>query len=170
MKFEVRQHLPRPAATAWRELFSQPYENALAEHHPDSSRGEVEEQVDGTRRSRRTPMESSKALPGAVARALGVDRLRFLLQEDMDDEACMMTWSVAPTGLSDKLSSKIDIRGTYALQDTPDGSGCERIVKGEIRVAIPLLGGKIEQAITDELRAGYDRGIEFARTWLLERT
>jgi hypothetical protein len=75
-------------------------------------------------------------------------------------EELTLSWTVEPRG----VGRKVQANGTYEIR--PADGGCERLVKGEIRVAIPLVGGKIEKVVADELRSSYERGATFALHWM----
>ncbi len=163
MRFEVRHPMPRSADIAWRAFFSPDYEAALRAR--DDSEVELLEEGDrGGIHYRRTKVTSGKTLPGFMQRALQSDRLSYVLEQWRDDRRMELRWKVTPPAMPDKIRAA----GNYSCIATP--SGCERIVNGEISVAIPLVGGKIETAIGDELRASYERTAVFARQWLLDHT
>lgn len=60
-----------------------------------------------------------------------------------------------------------DLRGTIALQDSPGADGsCEEVFTGEVKVRVPLVGGRLESLIADILRAALRREGETGQTWL----
>jgi hypothetical protein len=55
--------------------------------------------------------------------------------------------------------------GRITLTATPDG-GCEQVVGGDLRVRVPLVGGKLESMLCDVLRAAMRRQAEVGDAWL----
>ena len=101
--------------------------------------------------------------------ALDVDvaesvRVESTLEELIDDEQHRVQWKV----IVDRVSSKVKAEGYFALEAISDHE-CRRIVAGEIKVSVPLVGGRIERGIADELSRSYESTAAFARQWLTER-
>jgi hypothetical protein len=48
----------------------------------------------------------------------------------------------------------------------PTDTGCERIIEGEIKVAIPLVGGTIEKVVFEQIEKSYDRAADVIRRHL----
>jgi hypothetical protein len=59
------------------------------------------------------------------------------------------------------------LRGTLSLRDTPDG--CDEVVVGDVKVQVPLVGGKLEKLIGDILERALRREGEVGAAWLAER-
>ncbi|MDQ3405111.1 MAG: DUF2505 domain-containing protein [Actinomycetota bacterium] len=57
-----------------------------------------------------------------------------------------------------------DIKGSYRLAD--NGPGSELITRAEVKVRIPLVGGKIESVIGEQVTRLLATEAEFAATWL----
>lgn len=75
-----------------------------------------------------------------------------------------MTVETIPGFGADKLTT----RGVYRLEVLGPNK-VQRIFEGECTCRVPLLGGKVEKAIVDEVRASYRDTTEFTRRWLRER-
>lgn len=60
------------------------------------------------------------------------------------------------------------LRGTIRLLDKGDGS-CEEHFSGEVKVSIPLVGGKLEGLVENILKRGLRREGQVGATWLAER-
>jgi Protein of unknown function (DUF2505) len=57
--------------------------------------------------------------------------------------------------------------GRITLTDRPDG-GCDQVVSGDLRVKVPLVGGKLESMLSDILRAAMRRQGEVGDAWLAQ--
>jgi hypothetical protein len=161
VKFENRQAFPFSRQAVWDQLFSEAYDQAL------SAGSEMDKQVieEGTRegrRFRRTRLTSRKPVPAAMAAFTG-PQLSYDLIEIYANNDTSLDWKVIPSTAADKVKAE----GSYAVVDTP--AGCERVVKGEIVVSVPLIGGKIEKGIGEQLEASYQRSSAFAATWMKQK-
>lgn len=58
------------------------------------------------------------------------------------------------------------LRGTIRLE--PDGDGTREIVEGEVKVSIPVIGGKLEKLIAQLLGSALRAENRTGRTWLTE--
>jgi hypothetical protein len=74
-----------------------------------------------------------------------------------------MTVETIPGFGADKLTT----RGVYRLEVLGPNK-VQRIFEGECTCRVPLLGGKVEKAIVDEVRTSYRDTTEFTRRWLRE--
>lgn len=92
---------------------------------------------------------SHKELPALMRSATGADRLSYEQEMESDNLKFTTRWKILPSFAQDKVKCE----GSSKLIATPDG--CERIVTGDLKVSVPFVGGKIEQAIVSELEAGY---------------
>lgn len=57
-----------------------------------------------------------------------------------------------------------DIRGAISLE--PTGSGTTEVVALTVTVKVPLIGGKLEGLLADQIRSGIDVEHEVGRRWL----
>jgi hypothetical protein len=62
------------------------------------------------------------------------------------------------------MADKITTVGLYRVEPL-GASRCKRIWEGEVDVSIPLVGGKIEKLLVDEVRESYRKATEFTRKW-----
>jgi hypothetical protein len=54
--------------------------------------------------------------------------------------------------------------GTIEL--VPDGAGTVEVVELEIKAKVPLVGGKLESLMADQVRDGMDTEREVGQAWL----
>lgn len=65
------------------------------------------------------------------------------------------------------MADQLTTRGTYKLQSLGP-TKVRRIWDGEISCKIPLLGGKLEKHIAEEVTTSYRDTTEFTRKWLVD--
>lgn len=58
-----------------------------------------------------------------------------------------------------------DLSGRQTLRDHPDG-GSEHVIDGEVKIPLPLVGGKIEQSVAEQISRLLDAEHRFTQEWL----
>jgi hypothetical protein len=109
----------------------------------------------------RVRITSRKELPGLMRSAVGADRMVYDQEMESDLAKLSTAWKVMPAFAADKVKCG----GTSKIVATGPDS-CERVVSGEIKVSIPLVGGKIEQGIVSELENSYAKTAEVINRWI----
>lgn len=161
MNFTLHHRFDHPVDKVWATLFDPGYIVA-ASRLSDIEKVVERDEVREGRQFVRTRCTSPRELPRMMQRAIGSDKLVYHLEEIRDHANHTLQWRVIPGALAHKVKAE----GSYTLRPTPEG--CERLVKGEVRVAIPIVGSKIEGGIGTELKSGYEKAAELTRTWLEE--
>ncbi len=162
MKFEVVHRFSSSARRYW-EATGTDSCNAAIDRATAITRELLEESSRGGHRVQMVRSVPDRRLPGVVASAIGSDRLVLIQEQEFDDEQWILRFKATPE--APKVAGKVQCSGTLTVRDRGDGS-CERVVKGEISVAIPLFGRKIERQVVDQLTDGYDRNAQAIRDWL----
>jgi hypothetical protein len=62
-----------------------------------------------------------------------------------------------------------DLTGTMKLNDL-QGGGSQVLITGSVSIPIPLFGGKVEEAVADQLSKLLDAEQKFTETWLRDHT
>lgn len=70
------------------------------------------------------------------------------------------TWSIAVAGAPVRMS------GTVRLAPTADG--CTNTIRGQLKVSVPLVGGRLEKMLVEQTGRVIDAEGEFGRRWLAE--
>jgi hypothetical protein len=163
MKIAYRHRLPADPATAWAELQSAAYGEAVAKEG-GADVALLEETEQNGARVRRLRVTGKRPLPAFAQAALGTERLSYVQVETSVPGAFKLRWKVVPDTMADRVVAE----GTYEL--LPDKDGSVRAIDGTIEVRVPLVGGRIERALAEELQKSYDRTALFAQRWLTEKT
>ncbi|MFC5285908.1 DUF2505 domain-containing protein [Actinokineospora guangxiensis] len=82
------------------------------------------------------------------------------------------TWTPEGSGFTGTTTARVggvpgEITGTYGLRDT--ASGCSWRTEGEVRVKVPLIGGKIEGVIAEQVTRLLAAEAAFTADWLAAR-
>jgi hypothetical protein len=64
-------------------------------------------------------------------------------------------------------ADRITTTGIYRLEPLGDAR-CKRIWEGVCECRIPLVGGKVEKQLVEEVRESYRRAADFTRKWIAE--
>ncbi|MEA3075929.1 MAG: hypothetical protein QOF60_837 [Actinomycetota bacterium] len=87
----------------------------------------------------------------AVRKVVDPARLTWVEESSHDRATHTTTWHIVP----DHYRQLLRASGTFLLE--PDGgAGTRRITEAELKVSVPLLGGKVEHAIVSGLREHAD--------------
>lgn len=65
-------------------------------------------------------------------------------------------------------ADRITTTGTYRLEPLGDDR-CKRVWEGVCECRIPLIGGKVEKQLVEEVRESYRRATDFTRKFIAER-
>jgi hypothetical protein len=64
------------------------------------------------------------------------------------------------------FKDRFKMSGKYIVTPLDGGKRCRREFKGEVKVSVPLLGGKIEKFMMEQLRDSYDVAARVTRRWI----
>jgi hypothetical protein len=99
-------------------------------------------------------------LPGAVTRFVDPDKLSWVEDSTADLASHRTQCVLVPDNYANLLS------GSYHAVLEADGSGCVRTVTGELKVHVPLVGGKAEKAIVSGLEENAEAQTHLLTDWL----
>lgn len=99
-------------------------------------------------------------LNAAVRRVVDPKRLTWVEEATIDRRSHVTTWRIVPDHYANLLRSN----GTFRLE--PAGDGTRRVAEGELKVSVPLVGGKVEQAIVLGLREHAELEHDVLEEWL----
>ena len=163
MKLSIRNTFPCDATTLW-EVFDSPEFDRRLEAESGVRREVVSESQDGDIGVRVLRCISKKELPGFMAKAMGSKHLEYTQTSRFDPKTNTLEWDVVPTVMADRVTAKGRTTVTSA------GDGCERHVQGEIKVRLPLVGGRIEKKLMEEIGSSYERAAEITNELIEERS
>lgn len=100
----------------------------------------------------------------AAARAvLDPARLTWVEESTLDRATHRTTFRIVPDHYADRLSCD----GTFVLSED-GGAATTRVAEGDLRVKMPLVGGKVERAIVSGLQEHAELEADVLREWLQE--
>ena len=99
-------------------------------------------------------------LSGAVRRVVDPARLTWVEESTVDLASHTASFRIVP----DHYASMLRCAGTSELVAT--GSGSVRTTEGDLRVSVPLVGGRVERAIVSGLEEHAAAEAELVDSWL----
>ncbi len=84
-------------------------------------------------------------LPGGASRFVKADKISWVQDSRFDLDAGTQAIAIRPDNYADRFQAGAD--ATFTAQ----GDGSRRQVTGEVKIRLPLVGGKVERAIVDGL-------------------
>lgn len=160
MHFEFRHRFPVSADALWALLRDDAYQDE-ANQEANVRKDVLEEREDLGVRFKRIRVFPQRALPPAMARALGTDSLSYVQEQRWRDDKKLMNWVVIP----DVMASRVHCKGDYRISDRGRGE-CERLITGEIRISVPVVGSRMEKKTVEDLRGSYDATAVLMRRWI----
>jgi hypothetical protein len=96
-------------------------------------------------------------LAPAVRRVVDPNRLTWVEESTLDTRNHRTIWRIVP----DNYSHLLKASGTYELRTANGGNVTLRTADGDLRVSVPLVGGRVEAAIVSGLRehAALEEGV-----------
>lgn len=162
MKLSIRNTFNCDPATLW-EVFDSPEFNERLEAESGVRRDVVSDSKDGDIEVRVLRCISKKELPGFMAKAMGSKHLEYNQTSRFNPSTNVLEWNVVPTVMAERVTAK------GRTEVTQNGDQCLRVINGEIKVRLPLVGGRIEKKLMEEIGSGYERAAEIAKSLIAER-
>ncbi len=158
MKFRLEHPLPADAATTWKIIRSDEF-SAQAYGRSGIVRTLESSEVKEGKTYTVLKVEVQERLPPMAAKVLGTSQLSWTQRQISDDDNLVMQWQIHIPG-----ADKIKAQGTFRV--VSDGDRCIRIVEGEVKVKIRVVGRKAEEHICSKLTRSYEKSAQFTLEWL----
>jgi hypothetical protein len=117
---------------------------------------------DGTR-FKRVRCRPSRSLPAFLTPLVGPEGIVFFQVAEADPARSILRWSVEVPAFGKRMT----VAGTTRVEPHPDG--CRRTIEGQVTVTVPLVGGKIERFVADDVQKSYDKTARAMATFIAGR-
>jgi len=120
----------------------------------------LKQEDDGKKFHREQLAEPSTPVPGflqSIVKSTGYTEI-----DDLDWATNTMDINIETQMFKDRFK----MSGKYIVTPLDGGKRCRREFKGEVKVSVPLLGGKIEKFMMEQLRDSYDVAARVTRRWI----
>jgi len=103
-------------------------------------------------------------LSAAVRRVVDPDRLSWVEKSSLDRNTHKTDWHIVP----DHYKNLLRCSGT-SVCESPEAGATLRLIEGEMKVSVPLVGGKVASAIVSGLREHAQSEEQVLAEWLGQR-
>jgi hypothetical protein len=120
----------------------------------------VKQEDDGKRFHRVQVLEPSTPIPGflqSIVKSTGYTEI-----DNLDWSTNVMDVVIETQMFKDRFA----MGGKYAVTPLDGGKRCRREFRGEVKVSIPLIGGRIEKYMMEQLRDSYELAAATTRRWI----
>ncbi len=163
MQFRIDQQIAARLADVEAALLDAEFVAATATL-PQLGKPEVlEQQRDGDHVLQRVRYHFVGQLSSAVTRVVDPDRLSWVDEARYDLATHTQQHRIAPDHYGDRLEASYDVTLTGAGEHT------RRLATGELKVHVPLVGGRVERAIVGGITEHADAEAELLGTWIAGR-
>jgi hypothetical protein len=158
-RFEHRASFPAPAATVYSVLVDQAFLTARLRDIGGKGAALLEHTTmsDGAAYKLRQGVDANK-LPGAVRSITGGD---LVVEREERWRGHESRSRATISGVPAQITSQSRLAGR--------GDATELLVSAEVKVSIPLIGGKIEKVVAEQVTKLLAAEAEYAEKWLAER-
>jgi hypothetical protein len=163
MNFSFVHEFDTDAQSYWKLFLSEEFNEDLNRELKMKSRTVLKQTDDGKTFHRVQKMEPSTQVPGFLQSM--VKDTGYTEIDNLDWSNSIMKIVIEPAMFRDKFN----MSGDYVVTPLGDGKRCRREFKGEVRVSIPLLGGKVEKFMMEQLRDAYEVAARVTRHWITKK-
>ena len=146
----------------WELFFSAPYEEDLYKRLKMRTRTVLLHQDEGAIIRRTQRMEPQLNIPSWATSV--VKDTGYTEYDVMHKATSRMEVRIEPA----LMKERFQMNCSFIV--TPLGPGrCRREFAGEVKISVPLLGGKIEKLMIEQLREAYDTAAQVTREWIAKK-
>ena len=120
----------------------------------------LERTDDGKKMHRVQKLEPSNPVPGFLQSI--IPDTGYTEIDDLDFSTNTMKVKIETVMFRDKFS----MSGDYVVIPLDGGKRCRREFRGVVKVSVPLVGGKIEKYMLEQIRDSYDVAARCTRRWI----
>ena len=161
MNFNFSHEFDIDPQTYWKIFLSEEFNRDMFLNDLKMRKYQVQElQDDGKKMHRVQSLEPSTPIPGflqSIIKSTGYTEI-----DDLDYATNVMKVKIETAMFKDKFA----MHGDYVLTPLDGGQRCRREFKGEVKVSVPLIGGKIEKFMMEQMRDSYDLAARCTRKWI----
>jgi hypothetical protein len=119
--------------------------NAITKFQQETLRDEVVDSI----RILEQRYVSATELPAIARGMMGGQFITYTVVSHIDRSNNTVEWKATPPAMQEQIHAS----GTMRV--LPHEDGCERVVEGQVKVGIPMMGKRVEQQIVDVLGKSY---------------
>lgn len=146
------------------DLLDDPAFEALQSRESDMQRDIIEQRVDpdGTRH-KKVRCRPNRSVPGFIKPLLGPEGIVYFQVNEAKPAQGLLRWSVEVPAFGERMQ----VKGTTRI--LPEGSGCRRIIDGEVTVSVRFIGGQIEKFVAEDVQKSYEKTARAIASFIASR-
>jgi hypothetical protein len=163
MNFSFVHEFDIDVAAYWKIFLSEPFVADLYKELKMKSFKVEKQEDDGKVMRRVVKCEPSTPVPGF---------LQSVIKDTGYTEVDTLEWSknVMRVDIETAMfKDRFKMWGDYIVTPLDGGKRCKREFRGECKVSVPLLGGRIEKYMMEQLRDSYDLAAKVTRKWVEQK-
>jgi hypothetical protein len=164
MKFTIAHEFDCDAKTYWDIFFDLDYQKDMYSGLGIKERTVLLFEEDDREIRRKIKMVPQRDLPGALKSILKGD-LGYIEHNVYHKGKDLMDVRIEPTLMADRFKMSAEFRVV-----TLGPKRVRREFVGEIKVSVPLFGGKIEDLVMTDVRKSYDQAAVTTAKWIAKKT
>jgi len=162
MNFRIEQRIPAPLKAVEGALLDRDFIAATATLPKLGEPELLEQQRDGERVRQRVRYRFTAQLSSAVTRVIDPAKLTWIDDARFDLTSHTARHRILPDNYADRLHASYDV----TLE--PLGDSTRRVATGELKVRVPLVGGRVERAIVSGLEEHAAAEADLLGWWVVE--
>ena len=164
MRFQLQQRIAAPVDAVVAAFVDPGFYESL-EALPNLARPELlSHEVNGTHVRMRVRYRFTGQLNAAVRAAIDPKKLTWVEDADHDTAAHRVTFRM----IADHYADRFTASGSYRFEAAGEAS-TTRNCTGDIKIRMPLVGGRVENAIVSGLHEHLDSEVDLVERWIRSR-
>ena len=163
MNFSFVHEFDIDVPSYWKLFLSEPFNVDLYKELKMKSREVVKQEDDGKVFHRVVKCQPTTNIPGF---------LQSIVKETGYTEHDHLEWAKNTMRVeieTQMFKDRFKMGGDYMVTPLGDGKRCRREFKGECKVSIALIGGRVEKFMMEQLRDSYETAARVTRKWIAEQ-
>jgi hypothetical protein len=160
MQFSFVHEFDIDVAGYWKIFLSEPFNVEMFKELKMKDYKVLKQTDDGKHFLRTQSLEPTTPIPGflqAVVKSTGYTEI-----DDLDWSTNVMHVKIETAMFKDRFR----MEGDYAVSPLDGGKRCRREFRGEVKVSMPLIGGKVEKYMMEQMRDSYEIAARLTRRWI----
>ena len=160
MQFSLAHEFDTDVKSYWKIFLSPDFNKDMFAELKMKNYEVLEQKDDGKIFYRKQTLEPTTPIPGflqSIIKSTGYTEI-----DHLDWSTNVMDVKIETAMFKDKFH----LNGKYSVSPLGDGSRCKREFRGDVKVSMPLVGGKIEKYMMEQMRDSYEIAARVTRKWI----
>ncbi len=160
MNFHFSHDFDTNVASYWKIFLSEEFSKEMFADLKMRKYEVSKREDDGKRFIRVQTLEPSTPIPSFLTSL--IKSTQYTEYDDLEWGSNCMKVEIKTAMFADKFK----MGGNYTVTALDGGKRCRREFKGEVKVSVPLIGGRIEKYMLEQMRDSYETAAATTRRWI----